>query len=161
MITIRRFTGLDQQAVRDLISRIMHEEFQAEKNVYPTDDIEHIETAYGGIGEAFFVAVSGQNIVGTVAIKKEDGRVALLRRLFVASAYRNQKIGLKLLDRALQFCRQTGYEEIIFKTTSRMGDANRLCQKSGFLPRAKLQMGDISLLKLALPLRRESPLRAA
>src|SRR5438552_247828 len=120
MITIRRFSLNDQVLVIQLITSIMNEEFSDQSSAYPSDDIQNIEEHYGKIGEAFFVAHDGGQVVGTVAIKKEDERIALLRRLFVATPYRNQHIGKKLIDRALEFCREMGYEEIIFKTTSKM-----------------------------------------
>ena len=108
MITIRRSMKDDDTAVVDLINTIMDSEFHDAKHAYPTEDVECIEKAYGGIGEAFFVAVDNRShkVVGTVAIKKEDGRVALLRRLFVAPTHRNLKIGKRLIDRALDFCRE-------------------------------------------------------
>ncbi|MBI3306342.1 MAG: GNAT family N-acetyltransferase, partial [Candidatus Omnitrophica bacterium] len=82
-----------------------------------------------------------------------DDRVALMRRLFVDAAYRNQQIGMNLIDRVFQFCKEVGYQEIIFKTTSRMEGAAKLCKKRGFLPRAKLNLGAIELLKFSLSLR--------
>ncbi len=153
MVTIRRCTRTDETAVIDLINSIMSKEFHEVKHAYPTEDVECIEKAYGGIGEAFFVAVSQDKVVGTVAIKKEDERVALLRRLFVAPSHRNQKIGKKLIDHALQFCKETGYEELVFKTTSKMSGAVELCKKNGFVQRAKISLGPIELLKFSLPLR--------
>lgn len=153
MITIRRFESGDERAVKDLITHIMNGEFHQEAKAYPVDDLEDIDHAYGGIGEAFFVAQDGKRIIGTVAIKKEDARIALLRRLFVDPAYRNQKIGLKLIDRALQFCYEVGYQEIVFKTASRMESAVKICQKRGFVSRAKLQLGPVELLKFSLSLR--------
>ena len=153
MVTIRRFKTTDGLAVGKLISHIMSGEFQEAQSAYPTDDIERIGSAYGGLGEAFFVAVIDSKVVGTVAVKKEDNRVALLRRLFVDSTYRKRRIGLKLLNRALQFCDKMGYQEIIFRTTSYMRSANQICQKRGFVQRAKLKMGPIELLKFSLSLR--------
>lgn len=154
MITIRRWTKEDETAVVELITGIMDQEFHDAKHAYPIEDVECIEKAYGGIGEAFFVAVDDQThkVVGTVAVKKEDGRVALLRRLFVASTHRNQKIGKRLIDRALEFCREIGYEEIVFKTTSKMSGAIDLCRKNGFTQRAHIVLGPIELIKLALGL---------
>ena len=141
----------------DLISSIMDREFHDVKHAYPTEDVECIEKAYGGIGEAFFVAVDNKThkVVGTVAIKKEDGRVALLRRLFVASTHRNLKIGKRLIDRALDFCREVGYEEVVFKTTSKMSGAIDLCRKNGFVQRAHIVLGPIELIKLSLCLRED------
>ena len=159
MISIRRSTKEDEVAVVDLIGDIMNSEFHDAKHAYPTEDVECIEKAYGGIGEAFFVAVDNHShkVVGTVAIKKEDGRTALLRRLFVASTHRNLKIGKRLIDRALEFCREVGYEEVIFKTTSKMSGAIDLCRKNGFIQRAHIVLGPIELIKLSLCLRDSVP----
>ncbi|MEI7751786.1 MAG: GNAT family N-acetyltransferase [Candidatus Omnitrophota bacterium] len=157
MITIRRSLKDDDASVVDLISSIMDSEFHDAKHAYPTEDVECIEKAYGGIGEAFFVAVDNKShkVVGTVAIKKEDGRVALLRRLFVSPTHRNLKIGKRLIDRALEFCREVGYEEVVFKTTSKMSGAIDLCRKNGFIQRAHIVLGPIELIKLSLALHPE------
>ena len=152
MVSIRRFEAKDQEAVEALIGCIMDEEFSADQDAYPTDDLKKIPQTYGGLGEAFFVATDGKQIVGTVAIKKEDDRIALLRRLFVSLEHRKQQIGFKLIDRALQFCDEVGYQEIVFRTTSKMEGAIKVCQKKGFIQRAKLQLGQIELLRFALSL---------
>ena len=158
MLTIRRCTKDDETAVVDLINTIMDGEFHEAKHAYPTEDVECIEKAYGGIGEAFFVAVDNHShkVIGTVAVKKEDDRVALLRRLFVAPTHRNQRIGKKLIDRALDFCREVGYEEVVFKTTSRMSGAIDLCKRNGFVQRAHIVLGPIELIKLSLALHEAS-----
>jgi N-acetylglutamate synthase-like GNAT family acetyltransferase len=153
MIAIRRYGPGDEAAVKNLITEIMNGEFRDDKTVYPTDDLESIAHTYGGLGEAFFVAVDDDKIIGTVGVKKEDDRIALLRRLFVATPYRNRQIGLKLIDRALQFCHEVGYQEVVFKTTSRMERAIGICKKRGFVQRAKLQLGKIELLKFSLSIR--------
>ena len=153
MITIRRFSPEDSENVKALIVRIMDDEFSDQKSAYPTEDIQQIDRFYGGLGDAFFVAVIDGKIVGTIAIKKEDARIALLRRLFVCKEFRRQQIGLRLIDKALEFCKELGYDEIVFRTTSRMQNAAKACQKRGFLPRAKIQMGSIELMKFALSLR--------
>lgn len=160
MITIRRSIKDDEASVVDLINGIMDSEFHDAKHAYPIEDVECIEKAYGGIGEAFFVALDNQShkVVGTVAIKKESGRVALLRRLFVAPTHRNLKIGKRLIDRALEFCREVGYEEVVFKTTSRMSGAIDLCRKNGFAQRAHIVLGPVELIKLSLNLRDEAPI---
>ena len=152
-IAIRRFERTDGPLVRKLIDGIMDAEFRDVKSAYPTEDINQIEQSYGGLGEAFFVAVTGQKVIGSVAIKKEDDRIALLRRLFVDPSFRKQQIGIKLIDRALKFCDEVGYKEIIFKTTSQMEGAAKLCQKCGFVQRAKLSLGTIELLKFSMSLR--------
>lgn len=147
MITIRRYQPKDQAAVKSLITHIMSEEFGEAKNAYPTDDVENIDDSYGNLGEAFFVAVDGEKVIGCVGIKKEDERTAMLRRLFVAKDYRRRQIGMKLIDRAIEFCQEVGYDELIFKTTSQMVGAIHTCQKKGFVQRAHIALGSIELLK--------------
>ena len=153
MITIRRFASEDQDQIRDLISGIMNEEYTEAAPAYPTTDIDNIPAAYGGLGEAFFVATQDGRIIGTVAIKKEDDRIALLRRLFVSPDHRKKQIGIKLIDHALQFCGDVGYREIVFKTTSQMVSAVKVCEKKGFVQRAKINLGSLELLKFSLSLR--------
>ena len=147
MISIRRFAEEDHDAVVELIKGIMSREFAQDAYAYPTADLDTIPSTYGGLGEAFFVAVDGKKIIGTVAVKKEDDRIALLRRLFVSTDYRGKKIGAKLIQHALNFCEEVGYGEFVFRTTSRMTQAIELCKKNGFQQRAKVQLGPIELFK--------------
>lgn len=152
MIKIRPFKSTDQEEVTSLINGIMTEEFEEEQEAYPSDDLENIRKHYGANGEVFLVAQDGKQIVGTIGIKKEDKRIALLRRLFVAKPYRKKKVGQKLINQAIRFCVDGGYGEMVFKATSRMKAARQICQKTGFVQRAKLNLGDLQLYKLALHL---------
>ncbi|MFA6600143.1 MAG: GNAT family N-acetyltransferase [Candidatus Omnitrophota bacterium] len=152
MVEIRRFAPGDEKAVARLINDIMGVEFREDQSAYPTEDIQDIPRSYGGLGEGFFVAVSGGEIVGTVGLKKEDERSVLLRRLFVSPNHRKKKIGTKLIERALKFCDEVGYREVIFRTTSRMRSAAEVCQKCGFIQRAKLSLGPVELFKFVYSL---------
>jgi len=151
-ISIRKYKPGDEAAIKSMITAIMGKEFTQDQAAYPTEDLESIEKSYGKLGDVFFVAEAGNKIIGSVAIKKEDDRIALLRRLFVASEFRNQRLGVKLIERALEYCREVGYQELVFRTTSRMEGAIRLCQNKGFIQRAKIQLGDLELLKFTLHL---------
>lgn len=153
VVQIRRFEARDEEAIKKLIHQILNGEFQEEKAVFSLEDLDAMQDSYGKLGEAFFVAEEAKKIVGTVGVKREDDRVALIRRIFVASEYRKKKIGLRLLNRAIEFCDEVGYRELIFKTTSRMTDAIELVQKRGFQSRAKIPMGRLELLKFSLSLK--------
>lgn len=152
-VEIRRFKAGDEDNVLELVNGIMDQEFGDDTAAYPTEDLERLPQSYGALGEAFFVALDGHKLVGTVGIKKEDERIALLRRLFVAAPYRRRNIGVELIDQALKFCHEVGYSEVIFRTTSRMERAIGLCQKRGFRQKAKLKLGPIELLKFSLSIR--------
>lgn len=158
MVIIRKCHENDQTAAKELIIKILSQEFSKESPAFPIEDLSEINHSYGKLGEAFFIASDNGVIIGTVAIKQEDERTALLRRLFVETAYRRRKIGGQLIDRAIEFCRDVGYEELIFKTTSTMSHAIRLCEGKGFVPRARLDIGPVQLVKFTLYLKSESVL---
>ncbi|MBI4357870.1 MAG: GNAT family N-acetyltransferase [Candidatus Omnitrophica bacterium] len=155
MVTIRKCHPGDQKAIQDLIVRIMNHEFQKERLSFPIEDLDDVCSSYGKLGEAFFVAQEDGRIVGTIGVKQEDERTALMRRLFVDSTYRRKGIGGQLIERAVEFCREVGYDELTFKTTSTMDHAVRMCEKKGFVAKAKLGVGPIYLLKFALFLKEE------
>ena len=155
MVTIRKCHPNDQEATRGLIVEIMNHEFQKESQSFPMNDLDDICSSYGKLGEAFFVAQENGRIVGTIGVKQEDERTALMRRLCVDSAYRRKGIGSRLIERAVEFCREVGYDELTFKTTSTMEHAVHLCEKKGFVAKAKLDVGPIRLLKFALFLKEE------
>ena len=152
MVQIRRFESQDAEAIKRLINQIMDGEFRDEKAAFSQDDLNSLQDSYGDLGEAFFVAEDGKKLIGTVGVKREDDRIALIRRVFVAPEYRNKQIGLRLLSRALEFCREVGYRELIFKTTSRMSGSIELVRKLGFQSRAKVPLGKVELLKFSLSL---------
>lgn len=152
MVQIRHFEQQDTEAIKKLINQIMDGEFQDEKVVFSQDDLDSLHDSYGKLGEAFFVAEDGKKLVGTVGVKREDDRIALIRRVFVDPEYRNKQIGLRLLSRALDFCKEVGYRELVFKTTSRMSGAIELVKKLGFQSRAKVPLGKIELMKFSLSL---------
>ena len=158
MVTIRKCQPGDQKAVKELIVRIMNDEFPKESHNFPTSDLENIDASYGKLGEAFFVALTNGKVIGTIGVKQEDERTALLRRLFVDPDSRGKRIGSQLVEHAIQFCREVGYHELIFKTVSTMEQAVALCERKGFMPRAKLDIGPIQLVKFALFLKGEAVL---
>ena len=159
MIQIRRYTPTDVPSIKELIQDIMEQEFQEDREAFPIEDVDALRHSTGKLGDAFFVAEDKKRIVGTVGVKREDERVAFLRRIFVDPEYRKRKIGLQLINRAIEFCEEVGYHELIFKTTSRMTDAIELVRKRGFQSRAKVPMGAIELMKFSLPLKNHGGLK--
>ncbi len=147
MIHIRPATGIDDKSVKDLILGILEKEFSTEEKTFFGNDIKNVSKTYAGDGDCFFVACDGEKIIGTAGIKREDERNALLRRIFVRDDYRGKRIAFQLIQNAIVFCKERGYEEVIFKTTSRMQNAINLCQANGFVKRATVHLGGLDLLK--------------
>lgn len=147
MITVRRAIEKDDEAIREMIASITETELPEQDRSYIGPDVREVSKFYAGQGEAFFVAVDGEQVVGTVGVKQEDDRVALMRRIFVRPQYRKQRVGTRLIEKVVSFCSEMGYEEIIFKTTSRMKEAGALCEANHFLRRAAIQLGELELFK--------------
>jgi GNAT superfamily N-acetyltransferase len=158
VIDIRKIHKGEESQAKKLITSIMDAEFSQAKGSYPTDDLDAIADHYGHLGEAFFVAVEEGKVIGTVAVKKDDERTALLRRIFVSPDHRKQKIGYRLMQKAIDFCKEVGYQEIVFKSTALMNAANQLCLANGFQEKARIPLGMNSLVKFALFLKENSPL---
>lgn len=153
MLKIRHIKQEDNAVVRNLISSIMADEFVESTLSYSIDDLANTYEQYSGNNEVFYVAeeAAGQ-IVGTVGIKSDTARTALLRRLFLKKEFRGKGYGSKLLKRALEFCKKHGYKKVLFKGTDAMAAACKTCIKNGFnekdilvLPHAKMFVLELSI----------------
>lgn len=71
-------------------------------------------------------------LVGTIAIVEESAGTAQLRWFLVAPEARGHGLGRSLLDQAIAFSRDAGYEKIILWTVSALTNAARLYRKAGF-----------------------------
>ncbi len=133
MIKMRQMRQEDNSAVKSLISSIMNDEFVESAKSYTTDDLENTFEHYNGKNDAFYVAEgTGGKIVGTVGIKNDGPHTALLRRLFLAKEFRGKGNGSRLIQQALDFCKNHGYKKVIFRGTGAMTSAYKTCLKNGF-----------------------------
>ena len=132
MINIRPVRSADAPAIKNLIEGIMGEEFSAARGVYSFHDIDDPGAYYSGRKNVFMVAEEDGQIVGTVAIKEDTPKTALLRRIFVRKNFRGRGYGEKLLAKAMEFCFDRGYETVVFRGVDKMQNALRLCLKNGF-----------------------------
>lgn len=77
----------------------------------------------------FFVAESERGIIGVCGIEQCEGSVALLRSLGVMPGYRKQRIGRRLIHRAISHVQDRGIERLFVLTES----ATDYFQNSGFI----------------------------
>ena len=152
-MVIRPLHKQDEEAVRDLIFSILDEEFSVEQRAYPATDLEAIEKHYRGPRDIFLVAVEDHRIVGTIAVKEDDAKTALLRRIFVDSAYRGKRYGSQLVDQALAFCRKKGYKRVAFRGTASMEKALALMRRKGFVEKERIRFGGVDMIHFNLTFR--------
>ena len=147
---IREFQEKDAPYVKELVNSILFEEFPFSSKAYQIDDIDSISKAYNGQRDIFYVMEESGKIVGTAGIKEDTKQVALLRRVYVNSALRGKGIGSSLMNTAIDFCRQRGYRQVVFRSTSQMQGAINLCLRKGFKEDERLNLGDIQIIKFVL-----------
>lgn len=151
---IRSFEKKDSAAVKELISSIMSHEFPEEQKAYQYEDLDSIAETYGKLREKFLVAVEGSTVAGTVGIKEDSEKVALLRRLFVHHSHRERGVGSMLVDTALDFCKMNGYKYVNFRATSKMKAAiELLCKKKAFVKKDSCPFAGIEIINLVYKIR--------
>jgi len=95
------------------------------------EDLYRIPEVYKNRGR-FWVALEGNKIIGTIAIRDMGGSTAKLNRMFVLSNYHGKGVGQALFDHAIAFARKMEYKEVILNTHLLMKRAHHFYEKNGF-----------------------------
>lgn len=82
-------------------------------------------------GELWIAEVNGK-IVGSIAITKSNNTVAQLRWFVLDENYQGIGIGKKLMDTAINFCQNQGYQHVFLWTVSILETARYLYKKYNF-----------------------------
>lgn len=82
--------------------------------------------------DSFWCLVSTDRVIGTVAVKKIDESTAELKALYLLSEYRGKGFGFQLLDKAVKFAKERGYQRIVLDSMSQYEDALKLYERYGF-----------------------------
>jgi N-acetylglutamate synthase-like GNAT family acetyltransferase len=82
--------------------------------------------------QRIWIAEYDQEIVGSVAIVRHSEAEAQLRWLLVHPDSRGQGIGKRLVNEAVNFCRDSGYQGVFLWTVSTLKAATRLYESFAF-----------------------------
>jgi putative acetyltransferase len=93
----------------------------------------------------WWVAESGREIVGSVAVVPEGENVVELKKLYVSPALRRRGLGAQLVALAEREARGRRASRVILWTDTRFADAHRLYARLGYVqaPRTRV-LGDLS-----------------
>ena len=152
MLEVKEYKPQDSESVRNLILSVLKDEYPFDMNAYSETDINDVARVYSGEKNTFFVIKDKDKVVGTVGVKCDSDKTALLRRIFVDKAYRKKGLGASLVKKAVSFCKSKGYKEIAFRSTDRMKDAMRLLEKNGFKKIESLEVSGFNIHKYLLTL---------
>ena len=142
MIRIVPFASQHGESVGALIVGIQRDEFQIPITLKDQPDLEDIAAFYRRGRGNFWVAVSNEEVVGTVALLDIGNQRGALRKMFVHASYRGpgRGVSVRLLDTLLEWSRAHGVKDIFLGTTEKFLAAHRFYERNGFhqIPAAEL-----------------------
>ena len=133
-VTLSRFEPDDGPGVISLILSIQRDEFGIPITLEQQPDLAAIPTFYQSGKGDFWVAKSGELIVGTVGLKDIGNAQAALRKMFVSVNFRGPQVAVapRLLSLLLAEAQKRGITEIFLGTTDKFVAAHRFYEKHGF-----------------------------
>ncbi len=96
------------------------------------NDVDNFQQAYVEDRGLFLVVLDDDQLVGTGALKKLDGNIAELKRLWLLEEYHGQKIGYQVVSRLLDFAHTHGYKKVRLQTGETQERALRFYTRFGF-----------------------------
>jgi len=134
VIEIQPFETKYESEVIQLILSIQRDEFGIPITAEDQPDLRIIPDFYQSGNGDFLVAVSGQSVVGTIALKGIGNGQAALRKMFVAAPFRGREyqVAARLLTKLLTDAVSHGVSEVFLGTTGKFVAAHRFYEKHGF-----------------------------
>jgi GNAT superfamily N-acetyltransferase len=131
-IRILEFEPQFECQIREVIQQV-YREFGFGPDVTPESDPDlfDIVGTYTGQGR-FWVAIHGEQLVGTGAIRQKTPEVGEVKRMYLLAPYRGRGIGLALLETAVSFAREQGYQRLQLDTVAGLKQAIHLYERYGF-----------------------------
>lgn len=131
MIKIIPYSKKYKKEVISLILNIWENEFDYKGVERP--DIYNIPEFYQkNIDSNFWVALSDNELIGTVGLIKKSGNSAFLKRMAVKKEFRNQGLGEKLFQTILKFAKKHNIKTIYVGTVPENTEAIKFYKSHGF-----------------------------
>ncbi len=127
---IQLYDDSRKEEVRDVVLEVLLEhgfEYDRLKDA----DLKDINGYYFGSGGTFFVGIANGKVVGTAGVRKFDGNLCEIRRIYLKKAFRSKGNGKKLFRAALDFA-EKNCSGVVLKTDSTLMKAIDMYLKHGF-----------------------------
>lgn len=138
-ITIRPIEPADALAARELILGMAARLFQPDatevfmsRHGHTLEDVDEYRRDYSYPDGLFLVAVDGERLIGTAAVRRFDAETAELRRMWLLEPCQGHGIGYRLWLDVVEFARSAGYRRIRLTTDEENGRALLFYRRLGF-----------------------------
>ena len=132
MIEIKTYSGTHDKEIISFILGIQNREAKINLSLEEQPDLKDISASYQKTGGEFWLAYDNNHVIGTIGLLYKDNNCGILKKFFVFSLYRSQKIGLKLYQKLLMFAQEKGVKHIILDTPSVAVVSHRFYERAGF-----------------------------
>ncbi len=129
---IRLATNKDCKEVIELIDEVFREYGDRISLDGAEADLLDLERNYFQNDGAFWVYVSDGDIIGTVAVVKENHNRAVLKRVYLKKTYRGSGIADKLLTTVYEWCKNKEIRKLYFWSDTRFDRGHQFYQRHGF-----------------------------
>lgn len=129
---IIEYSKIYDKDIQNLILNIQNKEAKINLSLEEQPDLQNIDEYFIKSGGMFWIALYDNNVVGTIGLKKAVDDYAILKKFFVKSEYRGQKIGLELYKKLICFSHKNGIKLIVLDTPSVAEASHTFYKKSGF-----------------------------
>lgn len=126
---IQRYDDSRQEEVREVVLEVLLEhgfEYDRLKDA----DLKDINGYYFAKGGTFFVGLANDRVIGTAGVRKLDGNLCEIRRIYLKKDYRGKGNGEKLFLAALDFA-EKNCAGVMLKTDSTLKKAIGMYLKHG------------------------------
>lgn len=139
-IIIRPIEPDDAPVARALILGVAARLFQADavehfiaRHGHTLEDVDDYRRDYSPPDGLFLVALDGDRLIGTGAVRRYAGDTAELRRMWLLEPYQGRGIGYRLWLALRDFAREAGYRRIRLTTDDENVRARAFYERIGFV----------------------------
>ena len=132
MIRIETYSGKYDDQIVELVLGIQNGESALGLTLEEQPELRDIGGSFRQKGGEFWIALDGEKVVGTLGLIPRENACAVMKKFFVAEAYRSKKTGLALYTELIDFARKTGIKRIILDTPAIAHASHRFYDRAGF-----------------------------
>ncbi|MBR1738142.1 MAG: GNAT family N-acetyltransferase [Firmicutes bacterium] len=129
-----------KQQIIDLILHIQNDEAKIGLSIEEQPDLLDIYNSYINNGGNFWIAVEQNTVIGTIGLMIRENRCDILKKFFVKSEYRGQRIGCRLYRTLISFAENIGLHYLILDTPSVAKRSHKFYEQQGFTRITKVEL---------------------